>query len=185
MDDAFRVARELLADDLPRRWEHVQGVQRRAISAALLFGADDATLLADAAILHDIGYSPRVVSTGLHALDGAMYLHKHGANLRLCGLIANHSYASLEAEIRGLSNDLALWQDEMTPLRDALWWADMTTTPDGSQTDVHSRISEIRERYGPHDVVTVFIQRAARELMNAVERTEERLRAAGLGHLAK
>ncbi|MBM7811012.1 metal-dependent phosphohydrolase [Saccharothrix algeriensis] len=85
-----------------------------------------------------------------------------------------------EAKLRGLSTELAEWVDEQTPLRDALWWADMTTGPDGDVTSVHDRIAEIQERYGPEDLVTVFIRQAEPELVAAVERTEARLRAAGV-----
>ncbi|MFE2751159.1 hypothetical protein ACFXGA_04060 [Actinosynnema sp. NPDC059335] len=70
-------------------------------------------------------------------------------------------------------------------MRDALWWADMTTSPDGETTTVGDRLAEIRERYGSEDVVTVFIGQAEPELVAAVERTEERLREFGHGQVAK
>jgi hypothetical protein len=99
--------------------------------------------------------------------------------------VAHHSYAYREAELRGLSAALAEWEDEETSLRDALWWADMTTTPDGDKTNVRDRIEEIQKRYGPEDLVTLFIRQAKPELVAAVERTEERLRAAGVDYTAK
>lgn len=133
-----------------------------------------------AALLHDIGYSPELVVTGFHPLDGATYLEKEMAPYRLCALVAHHSCAYKEAELRGLSDQLSKWRDERTPLRDALWWSDMTTTPHGEPTDVRSRIQEIQDRYGPEDLVTVFIRQAEPELVAAVERTEARLRAAGI-----
>src|ERR1017187_4731501 len=67
------LARTLLADALPRRWAHVQGVAARARSLAPAVGAD-ADLLEAAAWLHDIGYLPDLAETGLHGLDGARYL---------------------------------------------------------------------------------------------------------------
>ncbi len=82
--------------------------------------------------------------------------------------------------MRGCSAELARWVDEQTPLRDALWWADMTTGPDGDTTGVRERIAEIQARYGPEDLVTFFIRQAEPELVAAVERTEARLRAAGI-----
>ncbi len=82
--------------------------------------------------------------------------------------------------MRELSAELAEWTDEETPLRDALWWADMTTSPDGETVSFERRVREIQERYGPDDVVTFFIRQAKPELRAAVERTEERLRAAGI-----
>jgi hypothetical protein len=61
----------------------------------------------------------------------------------------------------------------------------MTTTPDGGLTTVHDRIDEIQKRYGPEDIVTFFVRQAKPELVAAVERTEERLRAVGTGYTAK
>jgi HD domain-containing protein len=176
------VAREQLARPLPRRWAHVQGVSRRAQLAAPVFEAKDRDLLGSAALLHDVGYAPNLAHTGFHPLDGARYLRKVNAPERLCALVAHHSCAYQEAELGGLSAELAEWTDEETPLRDALWWADMTTSPDGETVPFERRIAEIQERYGPHDLVTFFIRQAKPELQTAVERTEERLRAAGIAY---
>ncbi|MFD1145736.1 phosphohydrolase [Saccharothrix hoggarensis] len=136
-------------------------------------------------MLHDIGYSPLLVVTGFHSIDGALWLKSEGFPERLCALVAHHSCARREADLRQLSAELSIWEDEQSDVRDALWWADMTTTPDGEPTNVVDRLDEIRKRYGPEDLVTSFVQQARAELIGAVQRTEERLRAAGLGHLAK
>lgn len=174
-------AEKRLRAPLPRRWAHVQGVSERARVAAPLFSEDDAALLVAAALLHDVGYAPDIAYTGFHPLDGARYLREVGASERLCALVAHHTCAYREAELRGLSVELTEWTDEETPLRDALWWADMTTTPDGEPTNVDSRIAEIQDRYGPEDLVTFFIRQARPELVAAVQRTEGRMRAAGIG----
>ena len=79
-----------------------------------------------------------------------------------------------------MSNELAEFEDEKTALRDALWWADMTTTPHGSETTVAERVTEIQNRYGPDDLVSGFIQLAWIDLNAAVERTERRLKTAGI-----
>jgi HD domain len=144
--------------------------------------AADGDLLVAAAFLHDIGYAPDLAHLDFHPLDGARYLQKLEAPDRLCALVAHHSCAWREAELRGLSGDLAEWTDEETPLRDALWWADMTTSPNGETVSFERRIAEIQERYGPDDLVTFFIRQARPELQAAVERTEERLRAAGIAY---
>lgn len=177
---AVRLARGQLASVLPRRWAHVQGVARRARVAAPLFSVAESELLITAALLHDIGYAPNLVITGFHPLDGARYLRKVGGRDRLVNLVANHSCAASEAELRGLSDELAEFEDEKTALRDALWWADMTTTPDGVNTTVTERVAEIQNRYGPDDVVSRFIRRAWDDLNAAVERTERRLETDGL-----
>lgn len=182
---AYAISREQLSDTLPRRWSHVQGVGERAREVGGILGRSDEELLVAAALLHDVGYAPQLAKTGFHPLDGARFLESLGAEDRLCGLVAHHSCAYREAELRGLSAELAMWTDEQTPLRDALWWADMTTTPDGGATNIDDRIEEIQKRYGPEDLVTFFIRQARSELVAAVDRTENRLRAAGIGHTAK
>jgi hypothetical protein len=175
------VAAERLALALPRRWAHVQGVGRRARLVEPLLGKEG-ELLVSAALLHDVGYAPDLANSGFHPLDGARYLRTIDTSNRLCALVAHHSCAYREAELRGLSAELAAWTDEETPLRDALWWADMTTSPDGETVSFERRIAEIQERYGPDDLVTFFIRQAKPELQAAVERTEARLRAAGIAY---
>ena len=158
----------------------MQGVGRRARVVAPLFSADDCELLVGAALLHDIGYTPELVGTGFHPLDGGRYLRAVDGPDRLGNLVAHHSCATLEAELRGLSDELAEFEDEKTALRDALWWADMTTTPDGGETTAVERVAEIQSRYGPDDLVSCFIRRAWGPLNAAVERTQCRLKAAGI-----
>jgi predicted hydrolase (HD superfamily) len=70
---AERLASTLLADSLPRRWAHVQGVAAQARTLKPSLGTD-ANLIEAAAWLHDIGYLPELARTGLHGLDGARYL---------------------------------------------------------------------------------------------------------------
>ena len=176
---AYDVAQGLLQPPLPRRWAHVQGVAEQARRSSALFGDDDDVVVA-AALLHDVGYAPDIAETRFHPLDGARHLRAIGAPDRLVHLVAHHSCAVLEAELRGLSAELAEFEDEKTPLRDALWWADMTTTPDGTRTTITDRVAEIQQRYGPEDLVSCFIRWAWPELLGAVERTNERLEAAGL-----
>lgn len=126
--------------------------------------------------MHDIGYAPDLVDTGFHAIDGGRYLRGIDAPDRLVNLVAHHSCATVEAELRGLSHELAEFTDEKTALRDALWWADLTTTPDGEPTSIEERATEIADRYGPDHVVPRFIRQAWPQLLGAVERTENRIR---------
>ena len=100
-----------------------------------------------------------------------------GAPNRLVNLVAHHSCTTLEAELWGLSEELAEFEDERPALRDALWWAEMTTMPDGQETTAAERIAEIQSRYGQDDLVSRFIRHAWGDLSAAVERTERRLGA--------
>lgn len=179
MDQALwaeELARKLLEIPLPRRWAHVRGVAARARFLAPILG-DDAELLEAAAWLHDIGYSPELADTGFHPLDGARYLRDvHGADSVLCRLVANHSCAVIEAEERGLGRELS----EEFPvadsgLSDALTYCDMTTSPTGCSVSVGDRLSEIRQRYGPSDLVTSFVQTAEPDILASVARVSSRL----------
>ena len=107
VSEAREMARSVLAEALPRRWEHVQGVAGKAerVSAEI---ALDGEVLVSAAWLHDIGYAPAVLGTGFHPLDGARYLAGLGAPERVVNLVARHSNAILEAELRGLGDLLDL-----------------------------------------------------------------------------
>ncbi|GAA3301434.1 hypothetical protein GCM10020295_44710 [Streptomyces cinereospinus] len=94
-------------------------------------------------------------------------------------LVANHSFALLEAEERGLRDELAsefpLLEEPL--LVDALVYCDMTTTPDGTWTSAPERIAEIISRYGVDSVVGRFIRRAAPEILSSVQRVETALAA--------
>ncbi|MEU9850152.1 HD domain-containing protein [Streptomyces sp. NPDC047985] len=176
---ATHVAEVELSDTLPRRWAHTQGVAKRAVEVSQPLG-QDAGLLVAAATLHDVGYAPRLAVTGFHPLDGARFLRdEHGADERLVRLVANHSFALLEAEERGLREELAsefpLLEEPL--LVDALVYCDMTTTPDGGRTTAQDRVAEIVGRYGADSVVGRFIRRAAPEIFAAVERVEAALAA--------
>ena len=163
------LARTLLADSLPRRWAHVQGVAARARSLAPAIGPD-AGLLEAAAWLHDIGYLPELAATGLHSLDGALYLRdvQHAEPL-LCRLVAHHSCAVIEAEERGLADLLSGEFDPAPqPLADALTFCDMTTSPDGEHVQVHNRLAEIHDRYGSDHLVSRSMRRATPFILEAV-----------------
>jgi hypothetical protein len=169
------LARTLLADALPRRWAHVQGVAARARTLKSSVGLD-ADLLEAAAWLHDIGYLPELAATGLHGLDGARHLRdvQHAEPL-LCRLVAHHSCAVIEAEERGLADDLRReFAPPPQPLADALTFCDMTTSPDGEQVHVTRRLAEIHDRYGSGHLVSRSIRRATPLILQAVDHVHAR-----------
>ena len=172
---AEHLAQALLQDSLPRRWAHVQGVAAQARSLAPALGAD-AELLEAAAWLHDIGYAPGLVATGLHSLDGARYLRDaQHADAMLCRLVAHHSCAIIEAGERGLADVLALeFEPAPDALSSALTYCDMTTSPDGEPVPVERRLAEIHDRYGPGHLVSRSIQRATPMILRAVEQIQDR-----------
>jgi HD superfamily phosphodiesterase len=178
---ARALAARHLADELPRRWRHVQAVAGCADQISSRLGVD-VPVLVPAAWLHDIGYSPLVVDTGFHPLDGARFLRGVAVDERLVCLVAHHSCAAVEADERGLSMELAEFPREESATADALWYCDMTTGPDGEHLSVNERLDEIRRRYGRDHIVTRFVDRAESQIVAAVNRTEDRLRLARAAH---
>jgi hypothetical protein len=168
---AHDIARSLLEEALPRRWAHVQGVADTARTLAPILGKN-AGLLTAAAILHDIGYAPRLADTGFHPLDGARYLRDvERAEPMLCRLVAHHSCAIIEAEERGLARQLAReFRPAPRDLADALIYCDMTTGPDGQRMPIEQRLADVRARYGPTDPVTRAIARSTPQLEAATIR---------------
>jgi predicted hydrolase (HD superfamily) len=159
------LARRLLAEQLPRRWAHTQGVGRKAEFIAHIVG-DDATILICAAWLHDIGYAPELTDTSFHPLDGARYLRDvQKADDRICRLVAHHSYAMIEARNRGLA---AALDNEFAAVAglvpEALTYCDMTTSPEGKPVDVDTRINDIFARYDENDVVAMSVREAQSEI---------------------
>ncbi|WP_327235736.1 HD domain-containing protein [Streptomyces sp. NBC_01317] len=176
---AYPLAESLLAEPLPRRWKHCLGVAERARSLAPVLGTD-ADLMEATAVLHDIGYSPDLVKTGFHPLDGARYLRETAhADERVVSLVAHHSCAWMEAEARGLREELeAEFARERAHLADALCYCDMNTTPDGIATNPVDRVNEIAGRYGADSLIGRFIRRAEPEILSSTARVLERLAAA-------
>jgi putative nucleotidyltransferase with HDIG domain len=162
-----------------RRWRHVQAVGAKADLLAPAFEADG-SLLAASAWLHDIGYAQVLQKTGFHPIDGARCLDQQGAPARLSALVANHSGAALEADLRGLREEMARYPDDADAVRDALWTCDMTTSPVGEPVDFEERLREITERYGPEHTVPRAIAAAGDEIRAAIRRTRARAKAYGI-----
>ncbi|MDA2804589.1 HD domain-containing protein [Nocardiopsis suaedae] len=148
---------------------------------------DEAGLLEAGAWLHDIGYSPTLREysadlpvTGFHPLDGARYLRLIDVDEALCSLVAYHSGATVEAQERGLLEELVgAFEAPPAHLLEAITYADMTTGPDGTHLPVERRLSEILERYSPDDLVHRSITRSSPELTAAVRAVEKRLAKVG------
>jgi HD domain len=146
------------------RWAHSRGVAGQASALRRLL-PQHADLLEAAAWLHDIGYANPLAMTGFHPLDGARHLRATRFGGRsLWILVAHHTCAEIEAEVRGLGEVLAAEfpLGEVDPfLVAALTYCDMTTGPDGTPLGVDEWITEILSRYRPSDVVHRAITQAA------------------------
>lgn len=120
-----------------------------------------------------------MAATAFHPIDGARHVRALGHE-RLARLVAHHSSARWEAEALGLAGELAAFPREDSATADGLTYSDMTTSPTGQRLTLADRLAEIAERYGAEHLVVRCLQRAHHHLAGTVERTEERLRTAGV-----
>ncbi|WP_415679065.1 HD domain-containing protein [Tsukamurella hominis] len=166
---AEQIAETLLAE-LPRRRDHVRGVARRAEELATRISDDDAVTVVTAAWLHDIGYSPQILDTGFHPVDGARFLRaQRFPDLVVC-LVAHHTGAEAEAEERGLAAQLREFARPPEALLDLVTCADMQTGPQGDRVDAQERVTEILQRYPAEHPVHRAVTRSAPALLAAVDR---------------
>jgi hypothetical protein len=157
------------------RWRHVQAVAARAHEAGRVLDEADRVTLIAAAWLHDVGYAPSLASTGFHPLDGARYVRTLGQE-RIAGLVAHHSGARAEAELRGLSRDLAEFPNEASETTAALTYCDMLTGPTGETVSLEERITDVERRYGAGHVVPRSLRLAQPELARSIDHIEGKLR---------
>jgi hypothetical protein len=173
-DWAASYAEELLSP-LGDRWLHVEGVARQAQRVTPMLPSDERDDLVAAAYLHDLGYAPSLVQTGLHPLDGARHLRALGHE-RLADLVAYHSGARAEAELRGLAAELAEFEDEASTTSMALTYCDMTTGATGEPVTLAERLADVERRYGAGHVVTRSLQQARPAVERCVQQVEASLR---------
>lgn len=150
---ASETASRLLESSSPRH-AHTCGVVRQAASVCHLLAEPWRSALGEAAWLHDVGYSPPLVDTGFHPLDGARWLRAEGRSPEVCRLVAWHTRSRIEARLRGLEGILVTEFDAPPPAAQAtLTWADLTSSPTGERCSPATRIGEILRRYGPESLV--------------------------------
>ena len=164
---------ERLLVPLGARWAHTVAVADQAERLRPTFEEPDGDRLVAAAYLHDVGYAPGLLITGFHPLDGAVWL-RGLVEPEVVALVAHHSCAWVEAEVRGLGVPLDELPRPNLELLDALTYCDMTSGPDGQRVTVEERLAEVTRRYGPGHVVTQSIETAADYLRDAVARAQTR-----------
>ena len=166
-EGARELAQQLLVE-LPARLAHVEGVATTAFALGM------PTTVETAAWLHDIGYSKRLRRTGMHAIDGALYLDLAGAPMEVVSLVAFHTGAEYEADERGLVDQLILFDRPRQDLLDLLILADLVTDPSGCRVDVTERLDEIFARYEPQHPVHRAVTRSWSYLEECAARAAER-----------
>jgi hypothetical protein len=163
-----------LLSPLGDRWLHTQGVVERAQEVGKAFDEEHCLLLIAAAYVHDIGYAPSLKVTGFHPIDGAYYLLSHNQT-RLASLVAYHSEAQCEAQLRGLATQLNNIPCEHSVLADALTYCDMITGSTGLQISFEERLEGIFLRYDESHIVNRAIHEAIPLLTRAVKQTQNTL----------
>lgn len=156
------------------RWRHTQGVAACAASVGRALVEGDAEALLSAAWLHDVGYARELATTGFHPIDGACWLQRQGEG-RLAGLVAHHTAAHAEAQLRGLGSELVKFTDEASPVTAALAYCDLTTGPQGQPVTPEGRVAEIVDRHGDNSAVVAGLRTAWPSLMAMVEQVEHDL----------
>ena len=157
---------ERLLSPLGARWDHVQQVAEQARQIADTVPLADRDLLIAAAYLHDVGYAAELATTGFHPLDGARWIRDYGPGGRLARLVAHHSCAIYEAQVRGLAEALlSEFEPEESPTYDALVFCDLTTGPTGKIMGIGERIEDIYRRYGPEHEVSRALDMSRGALM--------------------
>ncbi len=171
---AEALASDVLAVELPNRFQHVLAVGRRALNFSRAPNEDPRNqLLVAAGLVHDVGYAEHLEDTGFHPIDGARFLRSVGFDERVVCLVAHHTCAHIEADLRGLSSTLLseFPKDDGLP-HDELLYCDLTTGPTGEIITVEDRLADVKLRYGPEDLVYRFIELAEYDLVAAVRRAE-------------
>ena len=159
-----------MLESLPKRFEHVKGVVERAYMVSE-FLENDKEFLISAAYLHDIGYSNLLNKNNFHPLDGALYLKSKNLD-RLASLVAYHSSALFEAELRGFSKQLKQFEKEDSLIDSALTYCDMTTNSEGKQVSFKDRLDNIFSRYDKSTIVYAAMNKSLPKLENDVKRIE-------------
>ena len=90
--------------------------------------------------------------------------------------MAYHSGARGEAELRGLTAELADFEDEASATSMALTYCDMTTGAGGEVVTLAERVADVERRYGRAHVVAQSVRRARPEVERCIEFVQGRLR---------
>ncbi len=168
-----RAVAELLAPLTESRRAHSVAVGRRMESVVHLLPANLRRDAVIAAYLHDVGYGHP--DLGFHPIDGARLLRSLGYSPVVCHMVAFHTAAEVEAEVRGL--DAGVFDEfqlsgvaGLEKADDFLWWSDLSTGPNGDDFTVDERLAEISRRYEPGNVVRTAIAKAEPRLRAAAQR---------------
>ena len=130
-------------------------------------------MLVAAAYLHDIGYAEPLVDTGFHPVDGARYLRSLGLDDLAC-LVAHHTGAPFEADLRGLAEHLQRVPSTHRAGRRCPDLLRRHVQITGQPMQPGDRLEEIVERHGEDSTVVRSRAHARPEIYGMVARTLRR-----------
>ena len=152
LQQARDLATEILGDQ-GTRLAHVLTAGRVAhtvgstLAAAGLLDRADSHLLEVAATVHDIGYAPKLRTTGFHPLDGGLHILGLGWSARLANLVANRSCALITAPPAVRAELSSRFPAEPGLLPDALAFSDMHSSPTGDVISTEDRLADVAIRH--------------------------------------
>ena len=174
-ESCARFLAESLLSSVGTRLQHSRTAARRATDARDFLDEPWRSALVPAMWLHDVGYNPALVGSGFHPLDGARFLKASGWATEICQLVAWHTTAGIEAQLRGLFSELQTFARPPLLAMEAIAWADLTSSPSGATVDAEGRLAEILARYPSGSIVHRSITATRTELSEAACRMERRL----------
>ncbi len=99
---------------------------------------------------------------------------------RVAALVAHHTGARIEAQLRGFHGYEREFPFAGSVLDVALTYCDVTTGPDGSRMAVEDRVAEVKTRYGPGHVTARAMKAGLPEFLSAREQMDRLAAAANL-----
>jgi hypothetical protein len=148
MNNTAGAVAESLLSGVGTRLAHSACVARQAARVQHLLPPPWRSALVAAAWMHDVGYNEILAEAGFHPLDGARWLRDQGWSFEICCLVAWHTRAGIEAQLRGLRGRLeAAFPPPPDVVQAALAWADLTSSPTGECCTMDDRLADIMRRY--------------------------------------
>ena len=157
--------------DLPDRHAHSLRVYQNVgmFMDTITMHPDKKKSILLAALLHDIGYSPDLRSSGFHPFDGYIYLHENGWDFEVTSLVLGHSFARELSATQSPELYHIYYQKEKfldTELLTILSLADFTAGPTGNLVTLSDRVNDIVNRYGEESPISKHALLAKRSLRN-------------------
>ena len=162
------------------RFKHILGVveEMKMLLEKVEMGEHIKEELIEAAYLHDIGYSEKLLKTGYHPLDGALYCIKENYSSGIIAAVMFHSGA-LEDVKRNFPDLLDIYLKHYSKLNekdqlyiDLVTYCDLHRSSLGIKVTFEERMNEIFQRYGEDHNVSLTMKNNEKMFKELIERVE-------------